>query len=347
MSYYLAKPFRFHYLQPDILNFPNQNQELARDFNFACELFKFLSKPVTVAFDGQRLTGPDDEGSHELGGWTVTEEWYNALNEYSIPDHLKDEIYSKEWNPSHGDQNYRPENNTDVINYYENVLNKGPWGWHPDWVFGFNHFTQGLYNEDMEYFWGEKVASGYNVDFIAEGWEWNHLEEKKGLGLAGLFEDINASGPKDATLDADVDQAYFVGDFLEDLGMAWSDINNVLNRFKDYSYYEIVMNAVDPSKVQHSYKSLNPEDLTLLVTAFLESRNRVYSIAEKVFGPVVYTWDDARPTFQAGLILTIRLRFRTVSTLSGCFCTSSINLSTPYPCFLKLSRVQWVIRGGC
>jgi len=330
MTFYLAKPFRFQYPQPDISNFPNQNQVLAQDFNFTCELFKFFSKPVTVAFEGERLASinaeaEDGEVTHDLGGWKVTDEWYNALNEYSIPENLWEEFYSandedgkNKWNVRYGKEHwegYAPTNNGDVVNYYLNdcvnldgdgnpvfdedgnqVLGgKDPFDYHSDWIFGFNHFNNGLFDSDSEYFWGEKVAGKYaNVDFIAEGLEWNHLEEKKPLGLQGLYHDLHdIEKPKDASLNAAVNQAHFTGEFLSALygssETGWEEINNVLNQFPTSSYYQIVMDA---TQGKYSYKNLSSEEKMLLVAAMIESRNRVFSISEKIFGPVANTWND-------------------------------------------------------
>jgi hypothetical protein len=295
-----------YYVQPDIMNFPTQNKELSQEFNFAVEMFKFFPKTVNLAFEGKRLASADETNTHQMGGWTVSDDWYQALNEYSIPGELAhtiatDEHYNRNMSDDMSDkqtqwqqkiENGQIANNTDVFN---NVSLTGwgdnnTWGFNGgDWVSGFVHFSNGL---TKEYFWGENVAASIdNVDYDAQGNEWNHLEQRKSLGLAAIGQK-NVTMPKDTALDADVEKSYFIGDFLTSIGSNWDELQLVLDKLSGQSYYEMVMNGVEPDRRGSSYLALTDREKTLLIASMVESRNRVYSICEKVMGPVAATWSD-------------------------------------------------------
>src|SRR3989339_32702 len=292
---FLAKPRRNYIVQPDILNFPTKNKELSQDFNFVMEMFKFLPKMQQLAFEGKRFAPEKDIDAgtaQTLGGIELSEEWIQALNEYSISD---TGIYGDSYaNKDHyGDTSWTPLNNEQVIAKYE-TAGGGPWDWHTDWVAGFNHFNVVLFAKDGEYFWGEAVGRGLeNVDFIAEGCEWNHLEERTPIGS---FTALLTNGPprdKDASLDTDVNKTFFLTDaFLGAIGSSWPEVNSVLNKFSGQSFYQLVMNSTQPDRVGASYKAMNSRELFLMVAAMIEARNRVYSISEKIFGSVALTWDD-------------------------------------------------------
>ncbi|MBN3032705.1 MAG: hypothetical protein JW873_01275 [Candidatus Saganbacteria bacterium] len=302
---YLVKPIQFYYVPPDIVNFPTQNKELARDFNFLAEMFKFMSKVDTVAFAGNRLAGEEDikDGTaHDLAGWQISDEWYQALNEYEIPDYLTETIATGRASDSDetvynrtGDPNWRPKNN------FEAIEKTGTWafdGTEGNLVAGFTHFNNGL---DKEYFWGENVASSLgNVDYDVQGCEWNHLEERKPLGLAGFFMDNDTRLPKDINLDPDVNRAYFIGDFLASISgssaAGWAELQGILNKLSGQSYYQMVMNGVYDQgpdyRAGSSYAALSAREQTILIAAMVESRNRVYKVASDIFGPVALTWSD-------------------------------------------------------
>jgi hypothetical protein len=283
----LAKPFQFYYVVPDIINFPTQDKTLAKDFNFLTEMFKFFPKFVDLSYEGKRLAQAGDTNTQTIGGVTVTQEFADALNEYSIPagSDLENEIYSNtNYDTNTWDPNYHPLDNQEAIDY------DGNWTYNANMVSGFVHFNEGV--DKDEYYWGEKVAEGLsNVDFTPQASDWNHLEEKKPLGLAGLAVSTTDDRPLDTSLDPDVDQPYFIGDFLSSLGLGndLSSVNNVLDQFPGLSYYEIVMNAAEGKL---SYKNLSPQDQVLLIAAMVESRNRVFKIATDIFGPVASTWSD-------------------------------------------------------
>lgn len=287
----LAKPMQFYYVPPDILNFPTQNKKLAKDFNFLAEMFKFMPKIATLAYEGKRMAGEKDENTHEVAGWKVTDEWYQALNEYTISnDALYDKVSKNDaYNLAYREGN---SNSEKISRSNEEALNKrGDWAYDDNLVAGFVHFNNGL--DNTEYFWGENAASSLvNADYDAQGNEWNHLEKCKPLGLAGLGVKSGAELPKDTDLEAEVEQAYFINDFLGSIGSSWGELEGILDKLSGQSYYQMVMNAVQPGKEGASYAVLSNRERTILIASMVESRNRVYSIATEVFGPVAATWDD-------------------------------------------------------
>ncbi|MBU1867815.1 MAG: hypothetical protein KKD13_05010, partial [Candidatus Margulisbacteria bacterium] len=98
---------------------------------------------------------------------------------------------------------------------------------------------------------------------------------------------------KDASLDTDVNKSFFLTDaFLGAIGSSWPEVNSVLNKFSGQSFYQLVMNSTQPDRVGVSYKAMNQRELFLIVAAMIEARNRVHSVAEKIFGSVSLTWDD-------------------------------------------------------
>lgn len=290
---FLAKPRRTYNVQPDILNFPTKNKELSQDFNFVMEMFKFLPKMQGVAFEGRRRPTEEGDAKETIGGWDFSEEWAQALNEYSLNDSLANTVYNDQYaNKDHyGDANWRPKSNSEVAGKYQ-ALGYNAWDWHTDWVSGFNHFNTGAANG--EYYWGEKVGGGLeNVDFIAEGREWNHLEERTPVGgLAALFANSSTPKDKDASLDADVNRPFFIDSFLNSIGSSWDEVSNLLDKYKDQSFYQLVMNSTQPDRAGASYLSMTDREKFLLVSVMVEARNRVYSISEKIFGEVSLTWDD-------------------------------------------------------
>ncbi|MFA5035467.1 MAG: hypothetical protein WC500_06790 [Candidatus Margulisiibacteriota bacterium] len=289
---FLAKPRRMYNVQPDILNFPTKNKELSQDFNFVMEMFKFFPKMQQLSFEGRRRP-EEEEAKKTVAGWDLSEEWYQSLNEYTLNDSLANTVYNDAYaNKDHqGDANWKFKTNEEIANKYE-ALGYNAWNWHTDWIFSTNHFPIGA--SAGEYFWGEKVGSGLgNVDFIAEGREWNHLEERTPVGgLAALFANNKTPKDKDASLDADVNRPFFINSFLTSIGSSWDEVNTMLNKYQNQSFYQLVLNSTQPDRTGASYLSMSDREKFLLVSVMVEARNRVYSISEKIFGPVSLTWDD-------------------------------------------------------
>ncbi len=280
----LAKPMQFYYVPPDIMNFPTQNKELAKDFNFLAEMFKFMPKVVTVAMEGKRLAENDNKEAIKLGGWKISNEWYDALEEYTVPQNLYDTL--------NNDPNYHiPTGAAMAWSNVQEVENTKNWNYDYNMVSGFVHFNNGT--DKNEYFWGEKTAAALrNVQYDAKGCQWNHLEKKLPLGLASLGVKDGEELALDDTLNADVDKPYFIGDFLASIGSNWGELQGILNKLSGQSYYQMVMNAVEPGREGSSYAALSNRENTILIASMVESRNRVYKIASDVFGPVALTWND-------------------------------------------------------
>ncbi|MFC1540766.1 hypothetical protein ACFL4J_01870, partial [Candidatus Margulisiibacteriota bacterium] len=297
----LAKPFAFYVPKPDICNFPTQNAALSKDFNFLAEFFKFAPKMLTVAMEDGRIGKKDDEGEFESGqtldGWPLSDEWVEALNEYEVTSEYEwlydDNKYSIACDDWYDWPDWSPRNNIEALEYRDN-RGENVWNWSRAWVAGNYHFNAGLFPGKGEWYWGEAVASTVaNADFKAEGWEWNHLEQKQPLGIQGMFDD--SPKPKDTNLDADVaSNPYFINGFLSGsgIGAGWSDLNSMLKSGgrQNYSYYQLVMNSTQSGRA--SYKGLSTKNRVLLVASMIESRNRAYSAMEKIFGPAWQTWDD-------------------------------------------------------
>ncbi|MFC1570923.1 hypothetical protein ACFL31_00060 [Candidatus Margulisiibacteriota bacterium] len=320
MSLPLSKPFHVQLPQPDVLNFPVENRDLAQDFNFAAEFFKFAPKLQCLAFDGKRIEGSSDEaeGAH-LGDWRVTDEWVEAINEYSVPDGLTAELFGSDyWGGDAAASGQVFRNNAEVVSYYEGK-GEDPWDWHNDWVAGFNNFDKG--ERKTSYFEGEGVARGVgNADYVAEAHEWNHLEKKKYLGLMSLLNDYDNAGPKEESLNADVAQeAFYIGDLLDTLDFSWEEVNSLLqsDKFKDQSYYQIVMNAIDPNRRNNSYKALDESrgEHIQVLAAMIEARNRGFGAMEKIFGSVDQTWND--PAVQASIMSWLGPRTQTMGLSHG------------------------------
>jgi hypothetical protein len=253
-------------MQPDVFNFPTQNKGMAKDFNFATELFKFLPKFVCLAYQGKRyatqdeIEGKNGQRAYNEGSWQASQEWEDAFNEFGITDSLAATVYGSAYNASAANGNYKPKTNQESANWYlANSNATTTWTWRTDWVSGFNHFNVGL--TDGDYFWGEKLGKDItNADFVAEAGEWNHLTTKKPWqGLASLTAG-NGPRPKDHTLDADVDHAVYVDQFLGAINKNWGDMNGVVGT--DLSYYQWVMNA---TQGKTSWKNLTSEQATLMM----------------------------------------------------------------------------------
>jgi hypothetical protein len=279
-----AKPFAFYIPKPDISNFPTENAPLSKDFNFLAEFFKFAPQMLTTAMEEGRIGKQNDQGEFESGttldGWPLSDAWIEALNEYEVTDDMT-WLYGSDYDRYAGDDDWdwSPRNNMEALEYRDSK-GHNVWNWSRAWVAGNYHMNIGLWPQKGEWYWGEAVASTIsNADFKAEGHEWNHLEEKKSLGVQGMFEDNSAPKPKDTNLDADVASgAYFINDFLSAVGSNWDYLNNNVLKGggrQNYSYYQLVMNSTQPGRT--SYKSLSDKDRVLLVSAMIESRNRAYS----------------------------------------------------------------------
>jgi hypothetical protein len=274
---------------PDISNWVG-NDTMGRQANFGMEMLKFMPRFEMMAYagkkkapegEGQTINYFDNDGVAQT--WQVTDDWYNAFNEYGISSALYDKwTIDPDHNPLVGTN---PTNNSGVVSWLtghttSEGYNYHALDYHTTWVFGFNHFNIGI--KPDQYWWGEGTGGNFtNVDFIAESGEWNHIGVKK------------HADQKDARWEAGVGQnnLFGVNDFLQSIGTSWESANAMLNsdQFQGLNYYEMVMNMTNG---RPSYKNLNQMGQLQFIATMIESRNRAWQAMSEVFGPVAKTWDD-------------------------------------------------------
>lgn len=287
---------------PDLSNFITGDADLKKLADFGLEMMKFLPKFEQLIYAG-KMNGIDVTFTHgpEDDEAQVSQEWWDAFNEFNITDGEIDSdsrfACFRELRDDHGavtrtrltDLNGDGHiTNADTIIWHEN--NGGADGmadWRQDWVAGQHHRVDrfGPFgSEDGSGFAGGGMGAQFkNIDFVAEGSEWNHIKQK--------------NGKEDGQGLALADQSYFLSrseyntdfDFLGAIGKTWGDVKTLLEThpaLAGKSFYEI---AMDPAK---SYQSLTAEQATLLVAAMYESRERAWQCMTEMVCPVDLTRSD-------------------------------------------------------
>jgi hypothetical protein len=294
---------------PDLANFVTGDANLKKFANFGLEMMKFLPKLEQLIYAGKMLPQGTEAGHlFSCGGndAKVSQEWWDAFNEFEITDADIDSGESfecfryKEFRDERGtltgtrsrltDLNGDTKiTNADTIIWHENNGGVNGWtDWRQDWVAGMHHRTDrfGPFgSEDGSGFAGGGMGAQFkNIDFVAEASEWNHIRQKNGEeDTSGLTDDIS----------------YFLSpsefnDFnlLGAMGKTWDDVKTLLEThpaLAGKSYYQI---AMDPS-IRTGPTALNSEEATLLVAAMYESRERAWACMTEAFGPVNKTRNDA------------------------------------------------------
>lgn len=239
----------------------------------------YAGKKNAAEGEGHELQYFNSTTGAEDSMW-VTDDWWNAFNEYSINPSTYSAFVPGSYLKDHGAS---ASSNSDVLDWYNAHTDDGgnplcALNWHDDWVFGFHHFNQGI--RANQYWWGEGTGAQYpNLDFMGGMDQWNHIGVKKHADI------------KDSRWDADADKAYFSGDYFSDLGTSLDGVSSMLaGKFgEDQSYYETVMNITDGKA---SYAGLSDLETMEWLGSMVESRDRVWQAATEIFGPVNFTWND-------------------------------------------------------
>lgn len=265
---------------PDLSHFITGNAELKKCANFALEMMKFLPKFEQLTYAG-KMQGTEVTFTHGGKKTQVSQEWWDAFNEFSITDDELNGYGLSGLTDSNGDHRI---SNADTIPWYESSHpgEDGLTQWRTSWVFGQHHRVDrfGPFgSEDGSGFAGGGMGARFkNIDFVAEASEWNHI--------------MTRGGNPDGQGLALADQSYFLTpsdysnfNFLGAIGKTWDDVKNLLEtKFAGQSYYQIVMSK--------SYQALTAEEATLLIAAMYESRERAWAAMTEAFGPVNLTRND-------------------------------------------------------
>lgn len=275
---------------PDLANFVTTSKDLKRLANFGLEMMKFLPKFEQLTYAGKK--GADEKEPNakyieyyvtkrEANGREnrvlersyVTEDYYEAFTEFSTANPAE----ANGLTDLDGDGGIT---NLDSIIKWGRDGHDGLGAWDTNWVAG-QHHRVGSFGP-----WGSEDGSGIaggglganfkNIDFIAEGSDWNHIYRR------------NSKEPDSTAIE---DKAYFVDDMLRNAGCSWSQVTELLkDEFSGQSFYEIVMSR--------SYKNadgsdwLTPEQAFLLTAGLLESRERAWEAMKQLFGPVTSSRND-------------------------------------------------------
>ena len=264
---------------PDLSNFITGNADLKKLANFGMEMMKFLPEFEQLIYAGEMMAEegegvPARRGSEEFN---VTEEWWEAFNQYGIPVDELSEYGLTGLVDTNGDGLIT---NSESQPWLENIA------WSTEWVAGQHHRVDrfGPFgSEDGSGFAGGGMGSRFqNLDFVAGASEWNHINRR-------------GNGSPDSTAQAIGDQPYFLTmseysdfDFLGAMGISWDDIKAVLDdpALRGKSFYEIAMDGS-----YHAFDS-DPRRAALLIAAMYESRERSWQAMTEIFGPVTSTQSD-------------------------------------------------------
>lgn len=304
---------------PDLSNFITGNRDLLKLSNFGLEMMKFLPEFEQLAYAGKMKAEPGDDGAvyfehgvardddnsiiYENGipqknkTW-VTQEWWDAFNEFELTDKDGDgdfdaadiELwgYGEELDGNgvvtrtalsdrNGDG--RVTNADTIIWEEDNGREDGYTEWRTNWVSGQHHRTPVFGNfgsGDRNGFAGSGMGGRFkNVNMVMSAGEWNHIMSK------------NDNSRDNQTALQIADQAYFVSDFLSGIGRSWADVKNLLNNnvhLAGKSYYQIALDG--------SYNNLTAEQSALYTAAMYESRERAWYAMSAILGPVENTRND-------------------------------------------------------
>ncbi|MFH1361974.1 MAG: hypothetical protein ABIH69_04905 [bacterium] len=300
---------------PDLANFITGDDDIKLMANFGLEMRKFLPDFEQLMYAGKMLGTAGDVHMEHGGGTTyVTDEWWDAFNEYGIAvEDLPEEGAAEghQYQILAGVRDYDGDGlitNADTIAWYEEGVPDGDGladfrgsflndrsifnedgdvvNARKRWISG-QHHRVGRYtpfgSEDEIGVAGAGLLGGFrNIKDVVNASDWNHINRKNGSGV-------------DAQSERLVNRSYFIApseysdfDFLGDIVASWSDIDALLARpeFEGKSFYQIIM---DPAK---AYQRLSGRDAALLIAGMYESRERAWMCMTEVFGDVTDTRND-------------------------------------------------------
>lgn len=166
---------------PDLSSFITGDADLKKLANFGLEMMKFLPKLEQLIYAGKMMSQEGEGVSVSRGGnaFNVTEEWWEAFNEYEIIDEDGDGRLDFHGLTGLTDRNGDGRiTNADTSAWIDDIA------WDPNWVAGQHHRSDRFGNfgsEDGSGFAGGGMGAGFkNIDFVAEGSEWNHIRQKNG-----------------------------------------------------------------------------------------------------------------------------------------------------------------------
>ncbi|MEA3493215.1 MAG: hypothetical protein U9R38_02385 [Candidatus Margulisiibacteriota bacterium] len=290
---------------PDLLNFITGNKDLLKLGNFGLEMMKFLPEFEQLAYAGKMNAEEGDEGAvyFEHGPdndktW-VTQEWWDAFNEYELTDKNGDGNFDAadidlwgygEEQDGNGvvtrtalsDRNGdgRITNADTIIWEEDNGREDGYTEWRTNWISGQHHRTPVFGNfgsgDPNGCFAGSGMGGRFrNVNMVMSAGEWNHI----------MLKNDHSKDNQSALQDAD--QAYFVKDFLKAIKKEWIDVKNLLDNnvhLAGKSYYQIALDG--------SYNNLTASEAALYTAAMYESRERAWYAMSAMLGPVENTRND-------------------------------------------------------
>lgn len=312
----------------DLNNYYSGDDTLNLLVNFGLEMMKFFPALEQLSYAG-RMTPEDMEKDESYELWhgkgddgkatKVTYEWLEAFNQYTL-NGKTNEATIKESELNGWDELHENGHHT---------IDDG-FGNRQNWISGMHHRTGsfGNFGSQGGLSAGGGAGSAYkNIDFLAEGNEWNHIrsktKQKKYVKAEALSDNtkltLQATGRSilfgtygQSKLSAADD------DRLQEISglrgvTSWTSVQNILNNTKLYgtnyagdhgalSYYDIVM--------QGTYKNLDADEGFLLIAAMYESRARAWEAMRQIFGPVTATHSDADMIEAAQRFIAERVPYR-------------------------------------